>query len=124
MTLLSRYTTSNLVNLLDEIYRFDGYSPLSHYSRAKVVPVKDDLCQLEVELPGFSRDQIQVYTERNLLYVKAEKNKEVSTRTFYRSWSLSQDERIGRVRYDNGMLTVEILKVVPDEHKRRDYSIE
>lgn len=124
MTLLSRYTTSSLVNLLDEIYRFDGYSPLPHSSRSKIISVKDDLYQLEVELPGYSRNQIQVYTERNVLYVKAERNKETSNRSFYRSWSLSQDERIGKVRYENGLLTVEILKVVPDEHKRRDYNIE
>jgi len=124
MTLFSRYTTLNLVNLLDEIYRSDKFASSPVYSNSRFVSVSENLGKLEVELAGYSKDEIQVYTEKDILYVKASKSEDNSARKYYRSWSIAENERIGTIKYVNGLLTVEILKVIPEELKRKNYQIE
>lgn len=126
MTMFASYTTSNILNLIDEIYKSDrtlnNIYPLT--PKAEVVPIKDDLCSLEIELPGFSRDQIKVYTEKNILNVEAEKTKNSKTRKYYRYWPLSQSKKVGKIKYENGVLMIEIQKVIPEEHRRKEFSIE
>ena len=67
----------------------------------------------------------------NLLNLK-EKNddhrgylhKGVAKRTFARTFTLSDDVEIGSVDYQDGLLTIELNKIVPDSHKRKVYNIE
>jgi molecular chaperone IbpA len=125
MTLFSRYTTSNLVSLLDEIYHSDKLVSSPFYaSNSRFVPVSENLGKLEVELAGYAKDEIQVYTEKDILYVKASKSENSLARKYYRSWSIAENERIGSIKYENGLLTVEILKIIPEELKRKNYQIE
>ena len=125
MTLFSRYTTSNLISLLDEIYRSEKFVPSSLYqSNSRFIQVNENLGRLEIELAGFSKDEIEIYTERDVLYVKATKSSDELARKYHRSWSVSENERIGSIKYENGLLTVEILKIIPEEQKRKNYQIE
>ena len=117
MSLISRYTTSNIVNLLDEIY-----SNRSN-ARSTIVPVNDNLARLEIELAGYNKDDIEIYTENNYLYVKANKSGE-PVRVYYSSWPFDDNERIGTYKYENGLLSIEILKIVPEHQRRKNYKIE
>jgi molecular chaperone IbpA len=125
MALLSRYTTSNLVSLLDEIYRSDKFISNPFYtSNSRFVSVSDNLGKLEVELAGYTKEEISVYTESDVLYVNAIKSQDKASRKYYRSWNISENERIGVIKYENGLLSIEILKVIPEKEKRRNYQIE
>jgi molecular chaperone IbpA len=123
MALLPRYTTANLVNLLDEIYRTDSKNtslPFS-YSRCRFIPTDENFGKLEFELAGYSKDEIEVYTERNALFVSAKKKDD---RSYFRSWPIAENERIGQVKYENGLLVIEIMKIVPEQQRRKNYQIE
>ena len=122
MTLFSRYTTLNLVNLLDEIYS-NRPDIRSVNSKSTIVPVNDNLARLEIELAGYDKDNIEIYTENNYLYVKANKSGE-PVRTYYSSWPFGDNERIGTYKYENGLLSIEILKIVPEQQKRKYYKFE
>ncbi len=84
-------------------------------------------------LAGWSKDEVEVSTESNVLLVrsKAAKTKGeeeylhrgVSTRTFARGFNLSDDVEIGKVEFCNGMLTIELQKIIPDHQKLRVYDI-
>jgi HSP20 family molecular chaperone IbpA len=125
MALISRYTTSNLVNLLDEIYRSDKFISTPFYtSNSRFVSVSENLGKLEVELAGYSKDEIEVYTEKDFLYVKASKSEDSSARKYYRSWPIAENERIGVTKYENGLLSIEILKIVPEQQRRKNYKID
>ena len=125
MTLFSRYTTSNLATLLDEIYRSDKFISTPFYtSNSRFVSVNDNLGKLEVELAGYTKEEISVYTESNVLYVNANKSQDKSSRKYYRSWNIAENERIGTIKYENGLLVIEILKVIPEQEKRKSYQIE
>lgn len=119
MSLLRRYSTSNLSSLFDEIL---NTSPIDYYyRRERWVPVNDTTGSMQVELAGFSREQIEVYTENNMVVVSA---KDANSRSYLKSWPLGEYEKVGKVKFENGLLSVEITKVIPDEKKRQVHRIE
>ena len=46
---------------------------------------------------------------------------EWAQRSFTRSWTLSDETEVGSVVFEDGLLTIELNKIVPDHHKRKDY---
>ena len=47
----------------------------------------------------------------------------VATRTFARGFNLSDDVEVGTVNFTNGMLVVELQKIIPDHQKLKIYEI-
>ena len=84
-------------------------------------------------LAGWSKDEIEVSTESNVLLVrsKAAKSKGeeeymhrgVATRTFARGFNLSDDVEIGDVKFINGMLTINLQKIIPEHQQLKVYDI-
>lgn len=140
---LTKYTTSNLSKLLNEIDRISiGLEPwftsldnsytTSNYPPYNVVDIGDGRKRLEVAVAGFSRNEISVYTEKNLLTVEAQKDAKVTEtyhyngiakRNFKRSWTLSDDVRVDDVKLIDGLLTVDLTTVIPEHQKRKSYNI-
>jgi len=85
-------------------------------------------------LAGWGKDEIEVSTESNVLLVrsKAAKSKGeeeymhrgVATRTFARGFNLSDDVELGTVTFNNGMLVIELRKIIPDHQKLKIYDIQ
>ena len=82
---------------------------------------------LEVALAGFSEEELSVTTERNCLTVSAKKTKDdrtyshkgISTRSFSRNWQLGDDVEIEKVEFNNGLLTVILVKELPEKQKKK-----
>ena len=79
---------------------------------------------MEVDHTGFSRDDIEVSTEENLLTIRSyPKDREdlkyahkgIASRSFSKSWQLGEDMEVKKVDYKDGMLTVDLQKIVPEE---------
>lgn len=140
---LAKYNTSNLSKLLNDIDKISiGLEPwfmsldnsytTSNYPPYNVVDLSDGRKRLEVAVAGFSRNEISVYTEKNLLTVEAEKGTKVdetyhyngiAKRNFKRSWTLSDDVRVDDVRLVDGLLTVDLTTIIPEHQKRKSYNI-
>ena len=140
---LAKYNTSNLSKLLNEIDRISiGLEPwftsldnsytTSNYPPYNVVDMGDGRKRLEVAVAGFSRNEIEVYTEKNLLTVEAHKETKVeeayhhqgiAKRNFKRSWTLGDDMRVDDVRLTDGLLTVELTTIIPEHQRRKSYTI-
>lgn len=141
--LLAKYNTSNLSKLLNEIDRISiGLEPWFHsldnsyttsnYPPYNVVDMGDGRKRLEVALAGFSKNEISVYTEKNLLTIEAEKDAKVeetyyyngiAKRSFKRSWTLSDDVRVDEVRLVDGLLIVDLTTIIPEHQRRKAYTI-
>lgn len=142
--LLTKYNTSNISKLLDEIDRFSigldpwfsnlnsAYTTSSNYPPYDVIDMGDGRKRLEIAVAGFSRDDIEVYTEKNLLTVGATKKDKdaekyhyngIAKRSFKRSWTLGDDVRVDDVMLKDGLLTVHLTTVIPDHQKKRSYTI-
>lgn len=140
---LSKYNTSNISKLLGEIDRISiGLEPwfmsldnaytTSNYPPYNVIDLDDGRKRLEVAVAGFSKNEISVYTEKNLLTIEAEKENKVeekyhhngiAKRSFKRSWPLSDDIRVDDVRLVDGLLTVELTTIIPEHQRRRIYDV-
>ena len=142
MTNLARYHSANLPDLLEKITRnsigMDDYlnrfwdlDTSSNYPPYNIVQVNNVESRLEIALAGFKKNEVRVYTEFGKLYVEGKKeeskdagefvHKGLAQRSFTRVWSLSDDTEIRDVRFNDGLLVVELGKIVPDHHARKDY---
>ncbi len=138
---LTRYRSTNLPELMERISRnsigLDDYfnqffdlQATSNYPPYNLVHVNNVESRLEIALAGFTKEEVNVYTEYGKLFVKGQKDekdnadyvhKGLAQRSFERAWSLSDDVEIKSVSFENGLLVVELGKIVPEHHARKDW---
>ena len=142
MTNLQRYTAADLPALMEKITKnsigldnyFDDFFKIqtpSNYPPYNLVQLNNHESRLEVALAGFKKDEVKVYTEFGKLYVEGIKegketdveytHRGLAQRSFTRTWQLSDDCEVRQVVFADGLLTVELGKVVPEKHARKDY---
>ena len=142
MTNLARYHAANLPDLLvkitknsigmdDYLNRFWDMDTTSNYPPYNLIQVNNVLSRLELALAGFKKQEVKVYTEFGKLYVEGQKedketdgeflHKGLAQRSFQRVWTISDDTKVGSVKFEDGLLTVELGKVVPEHHSRKEY---
>ena len=102
-----------------------------NYPPHNVVNGSDGRTILELALAGFSREDLRVETERNVLTVSAEKNladkerqyqhKGISQRSFSKNWQMSDDVEVETVTFEDGLLTITLKKELPDKQKRKKH---
>ena len=102
-----------------------------NYPPHNVVNGSDGRTILELALAGFSRGDIEVETERNVLTVSARKapadkerkysHKGISYRTFSRNWQMADDVEVEDVQFVDGLLTVTLVKHLPEKQKRKKW---
>ena len=140
MTNIQRYTANNLSELMDKIARnsigLDSYidqvwgTTAQTYPPYNIVQHSNHESSLEIALAGFKKKEVKVYTEHGKLVVEGKKEEKKETeyvhrgmaqRSFNREWQLTEDVEIKKVTFEDGLLTVDLGKVVPEHHARKDY---
>ena len=140
---LMKFHTKDLPELMDRINRysigmddyFDRLGTLhetqTNYPPYNLVQLSSVEYRLELALAGFKKEEINVYSQEGKLFVDGKKgdvetertyvHRGVAQRSFTRSWTLSDETEVRSVAFEDGLLTVEFGKVVPDHHQRKDY---
>ena len=143
MTNLMRYTAADLPALLDRINRnsigldeyfdrvFKLHETTSNYPPYNLVQVSNVESRLEIALAGFKKAEVNVYTQDGKLFVEGQKeDKETGTeylhrgmaqRSFTRAWTLSDETEVRSVEFEDGLLVIELGKIVPEHHQRKDW---
>ena len=143
MGTLARYHAANLPELFDRIQRnsigmddylnrfWDGVDTSSNYPPYNVIQVNNVESRLEIALAGFKKDEVSVFTEFGKLHVQGKKeesenvgeffHKGIAQRSFNRVWTLTDDTEIRDVRFTDGLLVIELGKIVPEHHSRKEY---
>jgi molecular chaperone IbpA len=143
MTNLMRYTAADLPALLDRINRnsigldeyfdrvFKLHETTSNYPPYNLVQVSNVESRLEIALAGFKKAEVNVYTQDGKLFVEGQKeDKETGTeylhrgmaqRSFTRAWTLSDETEVRSVGFEDGLLVIELGKIVPEHHQRKDW---
>ena len=103
----------------------DNYPPYN------VINGSDGRTVLELALAGFTRGDIEVETERNVLTISARKappekerdyaHKGISYRTFSKNWQMADDVEVENVEFIDGLLTVTLKKELPEKQKRKKW---
>ena len=140
---LARYTASDLPALLERISKnsigmhdyldrvFDFQEAQPNYPPYNLVQLNNHESKLEIALAGFKKNEVKVYTEFGKLYVEGIKedkepvgevvHRGLAQRSFSKVWTISDDTEIRQVSFADGLLTVDLGKVVPEHHARKDY---
>ena len=142
MNTLARYHAANLPELMERIHKngigLDDYlnrfwedTTTSNYPPYNLVQLNNHESKLEIALAGFKKDEVKVYTEFGKLYVEGKKeesevdgtfvHKGLAQRDFQRVWTVTDDTEVGSVSFDDGLLVVNLKKIVPEHHARKEY---
>ena len=143
MGTLARYHAANLPELFEKINRnsigmddylnrfWDSVETSSNYPPYNLVQVNNGESRLEIALAGFKKKEVKVYTEFGKLYVEGKKeeptddgefiHKGLAQRSFSRVWTIADETEVRDVRFTDGLLLVQLGKIVPEHHARKDY---
>ena len=142
MNTLARYHAANLPELFDKITKnsigMDEYlnqfwdsATTSNYPPYNLIQLNNHESKLEIALAGFKKDELKVYTEFGKLHVEGKKeeskvdgefvHKGLAQRSFERIWTVTDDTKVGSVKFEDGLLTIELNKIVPEHHARKEY---
>ena len=140
---LRRFTEDTMVNYtweqftpftlgLDETFsRLETFAGSgTNYPPYNIYNGSDSRTILEVALAGFSEGDISVESERNVLTISANKfskedrkysYKGISNKNFSRNWQLADDVEVESVEFTDGLLTIKMLKELPEKQKRQKH---
>ena len=142
MNTLARYHAENLPELMEKIKtngiglddylnRFWDESTKENYPPYNLIQLNNHESKLEIALAGFKKDNLKVFTEFGKLHVEGKKeesenvgefiHKGLAQRNFKRVWTVSDDTKVGSVEFEDGLLTVQLNKIVPEHHARKEY---
>ena len=141
---LQRYGTADLESLMDRISRnsigLDTYfenifnvTNQVNYPPYNIVKTGDYTYNIEVALAGFNKKDIEVKYADNTLEIKSihekEEDKEgvlhkgISKRHFTRSFTIAEDVEVKGAELKDGLLQVELEKIIPESKKPRTIDI-
>ena len=128
------FTTSfvGFDRLFNELFKHQGlqYSPPSYppYNLVK----DGDNYTIEMALAGLTDKDIDVEVAENVLTISYEKvedkdeeviHKGLAMRSFKRSFNLAEDIEVKKASFKNGLLSIVMERIIPDEKKPRKIKI-
>ena len=108
----------------------EGSVVTTNYPPYNIVKVDDSNYIIEIAIAGFSKDEVEVETKENTLTIKSQSRPEgdddkeylhkgISNRAFTRAFTLSDDVVVKGATFENGLLNVELERIIPEEKKPR-----
>ena len=120
-----------LASLLSSAQRLEqngGYPPYN------ILAVDENRYQITMAVAGFSRDELEISTEQNVLRVSGERNEDatsegrflhrgIATRSFERRFNLADHVRVTGAELENGLLHIHLERELPEAMKPRTIEI-
>lgn len=117
----SGFGLSELFGSLEDIRMNQSYPPYN------IIKVNDFNYILEIAVAGFNKDEITIETKENRLKIFGSKEKSneqpnyihkgISSRDFKMSFGITDDVVINNAKLINGILSLEIERIIPEEKK-------
>ena len=107
----------------------------SNYPPYNIRKTGKDNYAIEVALAGFSKDDVEVEFEDNLLTVRTKQvsksddnisdeeliHKGISQRQFARSFTIADDVKVSEAQLKDGLLTISCERIIPEHKKKKTY---
>jgi molecular chaperone IbpA len=109
-------------SLLNDMLRIENQQ--HSYPPHNVIKKSDTVSIVELAVAGFSKDEISVTTDQNILTVKGAKDdadeidyvwKGISTRSFERQFRLGDYVEVVEAKVVDGILSIELEQKIPEE---------
>lgn len=117
---------------LDRLNSIHNASAHQSYPPYDIVKVDDDSYRVDIAVAGFDKKDIEVSVDNGTLVIKGEISTEtteevlhkgIATRKFTRTFALGEYMEVISAEFKNGMLSVEVERIVPEEKKPKTIKI-
>ena len=125
----------NLFNDFDKMLSFNSAS-INHYPPYNIRKLNDTDYIIELAVAGFGKKDIEVKSVENTLTIKSVDKKQevldkdesvlhqgISKRSFTRSFTIADDVVVKGAGLKDGLLSVNLEKIIPDEKKPKIINI-
>jgi molecular chaperone IbpA len=119
-----------IFDLLENATRVQAIDNWPPYNIEKV---GEDQYRITMAVAGFSPDELNLTSQPNWLVVSGQKQGEestqylhrgIATRSFERRFELADHVKVKDARLDNGLLTIELVREVPEEMRPRRIEVQ
>ena len=120
----------NMIGFDDWFTEFDQhFKNTNNYPPYNTIKLSNHEYRVEVALAGFKKEDLKVYTQEGKLIIEGSKSgdeknymhKGLAQRAFTRTWALPDDLVVKSVNFEDGLLLVDIDRVIPDHQQRKDW---
>lgn len=123
----------HLSNLLDTAFKLDERGPA--YPPYNIAKVTDDEYEITMAVAGFKQSELNIVAQQNTLRVtgssedKTEKDgktylhRGIATRNFERVFSLADHVKVVDASLNDGLLTLKLVREIPEASKPRTIAI-
>jgi molecular chaperone IbpA len=131
--------TAALAQLSKALVGFDRYFTAPHHQNGNypphnVVKYADDSYGIEVAVAGFSKDEITVEVDQDQLTIRGVKNRltdptfeylhrGLAARDFEQTFTLAEYMEVRGAKVEDGMLQIDIQRIMPEALKPRQIEI-
>lgn len=102
----------------------------SNYPPYNILKRDENSYEIQIAVTGFDKDEVTVEIDQNQLVVRAERkaldaaegeylHRGLASRSFERSWTLAEYVEVGEGSIKNGVLTIDLKRIVPEALKPR-----
>jgi len=119
-----------LADMIDQATRAD---PMVNWPPYNIEKLGEDQYRICMAVAGFSADDIELIQQENTLFVSGDKHPEaqdvqvlhrgIATRAFKQTFNLADHVTVAGANLENGMLTIELQREVPEALKPRRIDI-
>ena len=119
-----------LFDMLDQATRVE---PMTNWPPYNIEKLGDDQYRITMAVAGFSSDEIELVQQENTLFVTGQKHPEpegvqflhrgIATRAFKQSFNVADHVKVTGASLENGLLTIELVREVPEALKPRRIEI-
>ena len=110
----------------------DSLVTTTNYPPYNIVKLDESNYAIQIAIAGFGKDDIEIETKENILSVRTKDKDEsevvdnatylhkgISNRAFKRTWQISDDVVVKGATFENGLLNIELERIIPEEKKPR-----
>ena len=140
MTQLRTINAADLAQLSRALVGFDRYFSAPHHQNGNypphnIVKYSDDTYAIEVAVAGFSKDEVTVEVDQDQLTIRGIKNRSntdvgveylhrgLAARDFEQTFTLAEYMEVRGAKVADGMLQIDIQRLVPEALKPRRIEI-
>ena len=123
--------------IFDELMRVNAQQVNTNYPPYNIVKHSEDAFAIELAVAGFREGDINITLEKNVLTIKGEQTESleelekdveylhrgISARNFDRTFTLADYVEVLGAKAENGILTIELERQVPEEQKPKTVAI-
>lgn len=120
-------------SVLDDLFNISSHTA-GNYPPHNVIKTGDDTVTIEVAVAGFDEGEVNVTTENNVLTIHGQQfrnepvnyeylHRGISSRDFVQNFKLAEHVEVLGAKVDNGILTIDLERKVPEEKKPKSIAI-